>query len=299
MPPLVATVIKTSRRWVVLLDAEGVQIQARSSTKALEVTVGDRVRYSEEDCDLVIQEILPRRNQLERKNETRSKIFAANVDHLYIVSSVGSLFNTAFIDRALISASDQDIPATLIINKSDLSNTLPDEADCYQKLGVQLLMTSTKTEAGITELKQLLNQPRDHLVVFCGLSGVGKSSLLNVLIPGSKRDVGDLSHRRTIGKQTTTQAEAFPYLREPLDVLHIVDLPGFSQFGMIHVQLNRLAQAFPEFAEAASQCEFTNCAHRDEVQCGIKQKVASGEIASFRYQSYLEIRHEIECARSY
>jgi ribosome biogenesis GTPase / thiamine phosphate phosphatase len=294
-----ATVIRTSRRWVVLLDNQGKQLEAKSSTKALEVTVGDLVTYTQEDSDLVIQQILPRKNTLERRNTVRSKVFATNVDRLYIVSCVGEMFNTAFIDRALVSATDQDIPVTIIINKIDQDEPIATEVEAYQKLNIPIIFTSVKNNSGIDQLHKSLQNSNDRIVAFCGLSGVGKSSLLNTLIPGSKRDVGEVSERRVVGKQTTTQAEAFAYQRKELADLQIIDLPGFSQFGMVHVPLERLNHAFSEFIESVYDCEFTNCSHNEELVCGVKKRVATGEIAQFRYQSYLEIRHEIECARSY
>lgn len=294
-----AMVIRASRRWVTLRDAQGQVLEARSSTRALDATVGDQVICEQSDSDLVIKEIEPRRNQLERKNLARSKVFAANVDHLYIVTSVGPLFNTAFIDRALVAAADQEIPATLLLNKIDSDEEIPAEVAYYESISLNILKTSVRRGDGIEQLRKNLESESANLIVFCGLSGVGKSSLLNTLVPESKRDTGSVSERTGQGKQTTTQAEAFPFERPGTQDLLIVDLPGFSQFGMIHIPADRLPLAYPEFLSVRHECAFADCSHIDEPVCGVKARLERGEIDPFRYQSYLEIRDEIKCARSY
>ncbi len=221
------------------------------------------------------------------------------MDYLYIVTCAGALFNTAFIDRALISAADQSIPVALIFNKIDIEQPPPPELDYYRRIGVEVLPTSVRTGAGVEQLKDALSKSDYSLVVFCGLSGVGKSSLLNAIVPESRRDVAAVSERTGQGKQTTTQAEAFPLKRGGRRDLQIVDLPGFSKFGMLHIELSELNRVFPEFREAAQECDFTDCSHREEPNCGVKKRLALGLIEQFRYKTYLEIRDEIERARSY
>lgn len=282
-----------------MLDEHGAPIEARSSAKAIDVTVGDRVSYYRGDNDFIIQEILPRTNQLQRQNAERIKVFAANVDHLYIVTCAGALFNTSFIDRALISAAEQSIPSTLIVNKIDQEESVSKELEYYQQIGEKVHFTSARTGNGISELRNALISSEMKLVVFCGLSGVGKSSLLNALCPESNRDVGAVSARTGQGKQTTTQSEAFPLYRAEGPPLQIVDLPGFSKFGMVHIGLTDLNRVFPEFTEASSACDFTDCSHREEPNCEVKRRITLGLIERFRYKTYLEIRDEIERARSY
>ena len=296
--PLTASVIRFSRRWVTLRSADGQVLEARSSSKAVDLTVGDHVVYEKQDSDYVVLEILPRRNQLERKNEVRSRIFAANIDHLYIISAVGSLFSSTFIDRALVVAADQQIDTTLVINKVDTPATIPTPWALYQNVGIEIIETSVKSGQGMQDLVKSVLAPNNNWIVLCGFSGVGKSSILNQLIPGSRRKIGDLSESGQ-GKQTTSQAEAFLLERPGSSPLQLIDLPGFSQFGLAHISKQHLSSYFPEFTEPARHCDFLDCSHREEPVCGVKEALNQGLIEISRYQSYREIHHEIECAHSY
>jgi ribosome biogenesis GTPase len=274
-------------------------LEARSSSKAVDLTVGDRVIYEKQDSDYVALEILPRRNQLERKNEVRSRIFAANIDHLYIITAVGSLFSTTFIDRALVVAAEQQINTTLVINKVDVQEVSASTPwAIYRNIGISIIETSVKSGQGIEELIKSVLTPDNNWIVLCGFSGVGKSSILNQLIPGSRRKTGDLSESGQ-GKQTTSQAEAFLLERPGALPLQLVDLPGFSQFGLAHISKQHLSSYFPEFTEPARHCDFLDCSHREEPICGVKEALKQGLIEISRYQSYREIHHEIECAHRY
>lgn len=296
--PKTASVIRSTRRWVTLKTDQGLILEARSASKAADLTVGDRVIYEYQDSDHVVIEILPRKNCLERKNEIRSKIFAANIDHLYIISAVGALFNPTFIDRALVVAAEQNIAATLVINKMDMASESQSPWLIYSNIGITIIETSVKNGLGIAELTESVLAPDNYWVVLCGFSGVGKSSILNQLIPGGRRKIGELSESGQ-GKQTTTQAEAFVLERPSAVDLQLIDLPGFSQFGLAHISSQYLASYFPEFIEPSQHCNFTNCSHREEPICGVKEALKQGLIEFSRYQSYREIHDEIEYARSY
>lgn len=296
--PQIASVIRSSRRWVTLRTDDGQVLEARSSSKAVDLTVGDRVVYEKQDSDYVVTEILPRRNCLERKNETRSRIFAANVDHLYIISAVGSLFSPTFIDRALVVAAEQNINATLVINKIDMLDDDFSPWQLYHNIGLAIIETSVKNGRGMQDLVQSVLSQDNNWIVLCGFSGVGKSSILNQLIPGSRRKIGELSESGQ-GKQTTSQAEAFSLERLGSNPLQLIDLPGFSQFGLAHISKQHLSSYFPEFTEPARHCDFLDCSHREEPVCGVKEALNQGLIELSRYQSYREIHHEIECAQSY
>jgi len=247
------------------------------------MTVGDRVKakiFGSKDG--LIEGVAQRKNEISRPAAGRegniSQVIAANIDCLVIVASLHDPdFSPGFIDRFLIAAIRSTIPTLLCINKADLKSSDQDQPwKIYQDLGFECLLTSAKSKLGLEDLKQRI---LGKTVVFCGNSGVGKTSLLNVLIESYSGKVGDVNTVTGKGKHTTTSAKL---LDGPSDSAWI-DTPGIRNFSMRHLDEKELKSFFPEFDALA--CTQKNCLHEHETDCDAKNLV--------RYPSYLKILETI------
>ncbi|MBN8550593.1 MAG: ribosome small subunit-dependent GTPase A [Deltaproteobacteria bacterium] len=295
-----AVVVGSSRRFVHLLDKNGATIKAQSSSKAVDLTVGDSVIYGYRKEDPVVTEILPAKNYLARSYRDETKKIAANLDQLFIVTAVGQLFNTFFLDRIMTVAACESIPYTLVVNKIDLGDQETRIlSDIYERIGIPVVYTSAKAGKNIELLEQSLRDPDLRIVALGGISGVGKSTILNQLIPGTERKTAEVSERTGQGKQTTTQAYGYMYERDDAAPLLVIDLPGIQNFGVQHLSKQSVAESFPEFIERVAECEFDNCSHIGEQKCAIKDALERGEIAPQRYDSYVRMIDEIEEAKPY
>jgi ribosome biogenesis GTPase len=230
-----------------------------------------------------------RRNLVERRNpEGRGmRPVAANVDQVVIVTAAADpppLLQ--LIDRLLVVAEADEIPAVVIINKVDLASG-DDIRDHLAGAGYPILATSVLTGAGIDRLRTLLAERES---VFTGPSGAGKSSLLNTIEPGLGLRVGAISARVRRGRHTTTTAEMVPLAQGGF----VVDTPGFSEVGVADLEPGALATLFPEFLPLAESCRFADCRHRSEPGCAVREAVAAAAIPAGRHQSYLAILAEAE-----
>lgn len=295
-----AVVIGSSRRFVHLLDADGKAIKAQSSSKALDITVGDAVLYAYRKDEAVVTEILPAKNYLARSYREETRKIAANLDQLFIVTAVGQLFNTFFLDRIMTVAACENIPFTLVVNKIDLG--VDDTrllSEIYERIGVPVVYTSAKAGKNMDLLEQALADASFRIVALGGTSGVGKSTLLNQLIPGTERKTAEVSERTGQGRQTTSQAYGYMYQREGTSPLLVIDLPGIQSFGVHHLSKESVAESFPEIVERMFECEFDNCSHIAEHDCAIKRALTLGQIAPQRYDSYVRMIAEIDEAKPY
>ena len=293
-----ATVIRASRRNASLLTDDHLEFQARNGSKLPEVVVGDRVVCKEgEGGKWIIAEIKQRKHTLHRSYREKTKIIAANLDHLFLITAVGPLFNTAFIDRVLLAAAVQEIPVTLVVNKAD-QGVEPGIA-CYEKLGVNLFFTSVKKKEGINQIEAALENPKLRLAALAGVSGVGKSSLINHLVPEAAQATAEVSERTGQGKQTTSMAVAYVYKRSSAADALLVDLPGIQNFGVSGLEPETVRSGFPEIAEYGLKCQFSNCGHIREEKCAVKEALGHGLISESRYISYSDIIHEIERSRPF
>lgn len=285
-------IISASRRSVTLLADDGELLSLTLRTKALSAVVGDRVIYSPDKES--IEELLPRRNLLRRSLEGKEKILVSNVDHLFIVSSVGSLFQRDFVDRVLVESLLEGVETTLIINKVDLGlGETSQLADSYSSLGYRVLLTSAKSKDGLVELTEFLLDSKLKIVVLLGVSGVGKSTILNSLVPAAEQRIQETSEKSGQGKQTTTLAIAHRFPRKCGELL-IVDLPGVQKFGLSHIEIQDIGKGFVEFKDAAEKCQYRDCLHKGEPSCEVRKRVESGLISKGRYESYMEIISERE-----
>lgn len=258
------------------------------------VAVGDRVTVGDPapDGTAYITAISPRRNYIIRRASNLSKeahIIAANVDRAMLVATLAHpTTSTNFIDRFLATASAYDVPAILVINKVDL---LADEEDrelldavvyLYSSIGYEVATVSAKTGEGMDRLRELLH---DKITLVSGNSGVGKTTLINELIPGLDLRTAEISAVHDQGMHTTTFSELF---RLPGGGA-IIDTPGVRGFGTIDFDKYEVAHYFPELFEESKHCRFGNCTHTHEPGCAVLRAIDEGRIAQSRYASYLSI----------
>lgn len=259
------------------------------------VSVGDLVEFEVEtkgdETIGVISKIEERDNYIIRKSVNLSKqthIIAANIDIAFLLITLNNPPTfTTFIDRFLVTAEAYHIQAVLLFNKIDTYNE--DElleikylAALYRKIGYECVGISAKTGKNIDKVKALMV---DKVSMFSGHSGVGKSTLINILEPNLNLKTSEISEQHQQGQHTTTFAEMFDLSFGA----QIIDTPGIKGFGVVEIEKEELGDYFPEFFERKAQCKFNNCLHIEEPQCAIKDALDLGEIAWSRYKSYLQI----------
>jgi ribosome biogenesis GTPase len=251
-------------------------LRGRLRHEKKQVMVGDRVLFLPRDGKTgVIEEVLPRANALIRPP-------VANVDQALMVFALKEPEpNPGLIDRFLIIASVNGIEPILCFNKSDLDGDTRDELIARYINFYRVIATSTITGEG---LEQLLETLQDRITVFAGPSGVGKSTIINALIPGVFLKTGMISDKTKRGKHTTRHVEL---INLPSGGL-VADTPGFTSLELPDIKPEELAEHFPEIARLKGECYFSGCLHAQEPDCRVKQAVESGEIQSSRYQQYLE-----------
>ena len=263
------------------------------------VAVGDRVTVGDPapDGTAFITAIEPRKNYIIRRASNLSKeshIIAANIDQaLLVVTLVDPPTATTFIDRFLATAEAYSIPAIIAINKIDLLTDADDIelmdaiSYLYRSIGYEVFALSAKTGEGLDLLKEHLS---DKVTLFSGNSGVGKSSLINDLIPGLDLKTAEISIAHGTGMHTTTFSEMFHLP----DGGSIIDTPGVRGFGTVDFERNEVAHYFPEIFEKSSDCRFNNCTHTCEPGCAVIRAVEDSEIAASRYASYLSILEDAD-----
>lgn len=282
---------------VVAIAGREVQIYARElfkaklSSRAMKVLPGDSVRFESAGEEPRVLEIEERRNILNRTFAYRDREIAANLDLLLVVTAGGVLFNTIAIDRVCTVAGAAGIPVAIVVNKLDLG---PEDATAvYRALEYPVLEISAKHGENFASLLELLEPSGLSVTALCGVSGVGKSTILNRLIPEADRKTGEVSARTGQGRQTTSQARGYLYRRSG-EPLVLIDLPGSQAIGVSHFSRQEIRATFPEFSRVAMQCEYTDCLHLAEPSCGVKDAVEAGTIAISRYRSYLNMCQELD-----
>ncbi len=257
-----------------------------------DVACGDWVMLQPGD-PATIERVLPRRNALWREDAWRSKVFAANLDLLLVVTAAEPAPNLELVGRALVAASAQDLQALVVLNKCELPATqallrrLQPLRDC----GYPLLEVSAAAQPR-QAVEQLLPWLQERSSLLIGASGVGKSTLANALIPGLHARTGDISRALDSGRHTTTSTRLWPIPGLP-DGSALLDSPGFQAFGLNHLSVSQLQHALPELALRNGSCRFHNCTHREEPGCAVRDAVARGEIDGERYALYLRILQEL------
>ncbi|MBV5313040.1 MAG: ribosome small subunit-dependent GTPase A [Prolixibacteraceae bacterium] len=298
-------VIKSTGSWYTVKTEDGNLIESRIKgnlrLKGIRSTnpiaVGDQVELTESKEDNndngetvgYISKIIPRTNYIIRKSPNLSKeshIIAANIDQAFLIVTIQfPVTSTTFIDRFLVSAEAYRIPCHLIFNKTDLYNDEQTEVmnswiEIYENIGYRCLKLSAKNNSGFEELKSMMANKTN---VFSGHSGVGKSTIINILHPTGKLKTGEISEAHSSGKHTTTNSEMYEFEFGG----YIIDTPGIKGFGVLEMEKEEISHYFPEIFKLLDGCQYYNCTHTHEPNCIVKKSVEEGKIAMSRYNSYL------------
>ena len=243
---------------------------------------GDRVTIATEQGGNVIEEIKPRKNLLIRPP-------IANLDVLFIVASTTQpVPSTLVLDKLTAIAVDKEIQPVLVFTKGDLAST-EKLKDCYKMSTLTTIQVDYQTGDGLEQIKEII---RGNLCAFCGNSGVGKSTLLNALLPQLAQQTGDISQKLGRGRHTTREVEIFEAFGG-----YVADTPGFASLDTeraCYIPKENLQYAFPEFEPYIPCCKFTGCAHRNEKGCAVRQALENGEISQSRYDSYAAMYDEVK-----
>jgi len=302
-----ATVYKSTGSWYSLKDESGKWHQARMKgvlkidefTSTNPVAVGDHVeieRENEIENTAIITEVLDRRNYINRrspKTKHQHHIVAANLDQSILIATLKEpRTSQGFIDRFLVASEAYHVPSTIIFNKVDVYTkkemaVFDDWKEMYNEAGYTVLLCSMKEESGMNELESIL---KDKVTLFSGHSGVGKSTLINYLLPQLQLRTHDVSEWSGKGLHTTTFAEMFdlPFGGS------IIDTPGLREFGLVDISRQELSHYFPEMRNLLTECQFNNCLHLEEPGCAIKKALGEGRINANRYVSYCVILDSIQ-----
>ncbi len=301
-------VVKSTGKWYQVKTTDGKLMSCRIIGKfrldgfklTNPVAVGDWVfvepeELGEEDSGS-IKKILPRKNYVVRQSPRQKHflhLLASNIDQaVLIVTVVQPMLKQGFIDRFLLMTEPHNIPATIVFNKADLYSEKDLEVfeilkEIYSDIGYQVLLVSALQEKGIDALKEVL---KDKTTLIAGQSGVGKSTLINVVEPSLELRTHELSDYSGKGQHTTTFAEMFPLSFGG----SIIDTPGIKTLAFNNLEPLDVAHNFRELFEYSKDCKFHNCTHRNEPKCAVKEAIEMGEISELRYFNYIQILDEIE-----
>lgn len=293
-------VVRNTGSWYTVKNSEGglvdCKIKGNFRIKDIRstnpISVGDKVEYTlAEDGSAWIFAISDRKNYIIRRSSNLSKysqILAANLDLVALVVTINyPETSTVFIDRFLATAEAYQVPACLIINKTDRYDE--NEMDyaqslkfLYETIGYPVYLVSALAKESLDELKDFL---KDKITLISGNSGVGKSTIINQLIPHTEIRVGEISEYHNKGMHTTTFSEMF-------DLPHggaIIDTPGIKGFGTIDMDTYEVGHFFKEIFEFSKKCRFNNCTHIHEPECAVLEALKNSYISESRYKSYLSI----------
>lgn len=271
------------RQYIVELP-DGKRLPCFPRGKKSDVACGDRVDIQPSGDDQgVIEAIQPRTSLLYRSNEVKQKLIAANVDQLVIVVATEPAFSDELVTRALLAAESEEIEVLIVLNKCDLADKVPaarERLAVFARLGYRILELSAREHAD--DLRPELSGMTSVLV---GQSGMGKSTLVNALVPEANAATREISQALDSGKHTTTHATLYHLDGES----QLIDSPGLQEFGLGHLDRQEIEHAFREFRPYLGQCRFRDCQHNREPDCVLTAAVASREIDEKRFAVYHRI----------
>lgn len=289
----IATVVATHGHHAALRMPDGRIAQGHSRGKRSSLCVGDEVRArSSSDGLSVIDEGLPRRNVIYRAQGGQEKRFAANLDAVWLVLAPEPSFADDWLLRAMAVCGHAGIAWQLLINKVDLAAALP-----ALEARIDGLMPATvprcyfsASSAPETARAMLRPQLSGQRVLLLGPSGMGKSTLVNALVPQAQALTAEISIALDSGRHTTTHTRLYTVPAEPGETAgELIDSPGFSSFGIQHLSQPEVESAFPEFAKYSTQCRYYNCTHRHEPGCAVREAASEGAVPATRYAGYCKL----------
>lgn len=282
--------VLTDKGEVVMCTLKGL-MRTKDVSTTNPVVVGDSVEFESSPPDYIISAVKPRKNYIIRQSKKLSKqyqIIASNIDQVFILVTISHpKTNNTFIDRILTTAEAYGIDAHLIFNKLDIysEEELDDVAermDVYTTIGYDCKAVSLMKDKGVAALLELC---KNKVTLLCGMSGTGKSTFINKLIPGADRKTALISEAHKKGTHMTTFSEMMPLPEGGF----IIDTPGIQEFGIADITKYELSQYFKEMNVVRANCKFNSCMHINEPGCAVIKAVEEGEIALSRYESYLSM----------
>ena len=274
-----------------VVQAGDIRLQCVTRGKKSDVAVGDVVHFKQTSPDQgVVESIAERKTLLYRSDQYKSKLLAANVTQLFVVAATEPNFSDDLVSRSLVAAEAAGVAAHIVLNKIDVEVLLPkarERVDLYASLGYPVHEVSARTASDVT-CDKLLPLLQNQTTILIGQSGMGKSSLINLLVPDADIATREISAALDSGKHTTT----FTRLYDMGSDTAIIDSPGFQEFGLYHLTEGMLERAFREFQPYLGQCRFYNCHHLTEPGCDILAAVESNQIAPMRHALYQQLLHE-------
>ena len=296
MSTFTARIIASHGRHYVARDNSGALWHCIARGKKHEVAVNDCVILTDlgnsgdvTQPQAVIEKIEPRQNLFRRSDQFKDKAIAANVTQVWFVVATEPSFDPELLSRCQVACAAEDIKFTILLNKADLAALLA-RAEAliapFEAIGIPVIHTSTLSGQGIDQLRhQIIGQS----TVLTGQSGMGKSSLINELVPDAKATIGEISHYLDTGRHTTTTVQAYQQGPETT----IIDVPGLQVFGLSHLTDEQILLAFPEFRPHLGDCRFRDCRHDQDPGCALRAAVENGSATDVRLQLLRRLLQDI------
>ncbi|MGV1015831.1 MAG: ribosome small subunit-dependent GTPase A [Fluviibacter phosphoraccumulans] len=296
MSTFTARIIASHGRHYVARDNSGALWHCIARGKKHEVAVNDCVILTDlgnsgdvTQPQAVIEKIEPRQNLFRRSDQFKDKAIAANVTQVWFVVATEPSFDPELLSRCQVACAAEEIKFTILLNKSDLAALLPRAQALvapFEAIGIPVIHTSTLSGQGIDQLRhQIIGQS----TVLTGQSGMGKSSLINELVPDAKATIGEISHYLDTGRHTTTTVQAYQQGPETT----IIDVPGLQVFGLSHLTDEQILLAFPEFRPHLGDCRFRDCRHDQDPGCALRAAVENGSATDVRLQLLRRLLQDI------